>query len=48
MKNKKKTLLMSLAAVLLVAAGVFGTLAYLTSTTETVKNTFTVGTYQTL
>lgn len=43
MKNKKKTLLMSLAAVLLVAAGVFGTLAYLTSTTETVENTFTVG-----
>lgn len=44
MKNKKKTLLMSLAAVLLVAAGVFGTLAYLTSTTETVENIFTVGT----
>ena len=43
MKNRKKTLLMSLAAVLLVVAGVFGTLAYLTSTTKTVKNTFTVG-----
>ena len=44
MKNKKKTLLMSLAAVLLVAAGVFGTLAYLTSQSEVVTNTFTVGT----
>ncbi len=42
MKSKHKALLLSLCAVLLVAATVFGTLAYLTDT-EAVKNTFTVG-----
>ena len=43
MKNKKKTLLMSLAAVLLVVSGVFGTLAWLTDSTDSITNTFTVG-----
>lgn len=43
MKNTKKALLMTLCAVMLVAASVMGTMAYLTSTTEVVKNTFTVG-----
>jgi len=43
MKNKKKTLLMSLAAVLLVVAGVFGTMAFLTDKTDPLTNTFTVG-----
>ena len=42
MKTKSKALLLSLCAVLLVAASVLGTMAYLTSTDE-VKNTFTVG-----
>lgn len=42
MKSKHKALLLTLCAVLLVAATAFGTLAYLTDT-ETVKNTFTVG-----
>lgn len=42
MKNKSKALLMTLCAVLLVAASVLGTMAYLTSTDE-VENTFTVG-----
>lgn len=42
MKSKHKALLLSMCAVLLVAVSVFGTLAYLTDT-ETVKNTFTVG-----
>lgn len=42
MKSKHKALLLSLCAVLLVAATAFGTLAYLTDT-EAVKNTFTVG-----
>ena len=41
MKNKK-ALLLSLCAIMLVAATVFGTIAYLTSTDE-VTNTFTVG-----
>ena len=39
---KKKILVLTLAAVLLVVAAVGGTLAYLTSTAQ-VKNTFTVG-----
>jgi predicted ribosomally synthesized peptide with SipW-like signal peptide len=39
----KKVIALLLAAILLVACSVMGTLAYLTSTTETVKNTFTVG-----
>ena len=42
MKTKRKALLLSLCAVLLVVASVMGTMAYLTSTAE-VKNTFTVG-----
>ena len=41
MKNKK-ALLISLCAIMLVAATIFGTLAYLTSTDEVI-NTFTVG-----
>lgn len=42
MKTKSKALLLTLCAVLLVAASVLGTMAYLTSTAS-VKNTFTVG-----
>ena len=42
MKNKKTALLLVLGAILLVAATMFGTVAYLTST-DTVTNTFTVG-----
>lgn len=42
MKTKRKALLLALCAVLLVAASVFGTMAYLTST-DKVTNTFTVG-----
>ena len=42
MKIKRKALLLTLCAVLLVAATAFGTLAYLTDS-EAVKNTFTVG-----
>ena len=42
MKTKRKALLLSLCAVLLVVASVMGTMAYLTSTDE-VTNTFTVG-----
>lgn len=42
MKTKSKALLLALCAVLLVAASVLGTLAYLTSDDQ-VKNTFTVG-----
>lgn len=42
MKTKTKALLLSLCAVLLVAATVFTTVAYLTSKDE-VKNTFTIG-----
>ena len=41
-KTKTKALLMSLCAVLLVAACVLGTMAYLTDSKD-VKNTFTVG-----
>lgn len=43
MKTRNKALLLSLCAVLLVAVSVLGTMAYLTSTTETVTNTFSVG-----
>lgn len=43
--KKTKAILMALCAVLLVAASVMGTLAYLTST-DTVVNTFTVGNVQ--
>lgn len=42
MKTRTKALLLTLCALMLVAASVFGTMAYLTSTDE-VKNTFTVG-----
>lgn len=42
MKTKKKVFLFACCAVLLVAASVLGTMAYLTST-QTVTNTFTVG-----
>lgn len=42
MKTKSKALLLTLCAVLLVAASILGTMAYLTST-ATVTNTFTVG-----
>ena len=42
MKTRSKALLLTLCAVLLVAASVLGTMAYLTSTDE-VNNTFTVG-----
>ena len=42
MKTKNKALLLSLCAVLLVAASVMGTIAYL-SDTESVTNTFSVG-----
>lgn len=43
MKTKSKALLMTLCAVLLVAASVLGTMAYLTSTTGEVNNTFSIG-----
>lgn len=43
MKTRNKALLLSLCAVLLVTASVLGTMAYLTSTTEVVTNTFSVG-----
>lgn len=43
MKTRNKALLMALCAVLLVTATVLGTMAYLTSTTDTVTNTFTAG-----
>lgn len=42
MKKTSKALLLTICAVLLVAASVMGTMAYLTSADE-VKNTFTVG-----
>lgn len=42
MKTKSKALLLTLCAVLLVAASVLGTMAYLTDN-KTVTNTFTVG-----
>ena len=42
MKTRSKALLLTLCAVLLVAASVMGTMAYLTST-DKVENTFTVG-----
>lgn len=42
MKKTSKALLLALCAVLLVAASVMGTMAYLTSS-DTVTNTFTVG-----
>ena len=41
MKNMKKILVLALAALLLVAVGVGGTLAWLTDTTSEITNTFT-------
>lgn len=41
MKNMKKILVLALAALLLVAVSVAGTVAYLTATTDPVINTFT-------
>ena len=43
MKKTVKIMAFVLCAVMLVVGSVFGTYAYLTSTTEEVKNTFTVG-----
>lgn len=43
MKTRTKALLLALCAVLLVVTTVFTTLAFLTSTTNTVTNTFSVG-----
>ena len=43
MRKARKTLTMVLAFVLVAALSVAGTVAYLTSTTQEVKNTFTVG-----
>lgn len=43
MKNTKKVLLGGVAALALVGTSVFGTYMYLTSKTELVNNTFTVG-----
>lgn len=43
MKKAKKALLLALCAVLLVGATIAGTVAYLTSTTKEVTNTFTAG-----
>ena len=43
MKARSKALLLALCAVLLVAVSVLGTMAYLTSTTRVITNTFTVG-----
>ena len=43
MKTKTKALALALCAVLLVVSTVFVTMAYLTSKTDVVTNTFTVG-----
>lgn len=43
MKTAKKAILLVLCAALLVTASVMGTLAYLTSKTETITNTMSVG-----
>lgn len=43
MKSKKKVFMTVLCAAALVVASVLGTMAYLTSKTDTVTNTFTVG-----
>lgn len=43
MKTARKSLLIALCAILLVVASVMGTLAYLTSTSAPVTNTFTIG-----
>ena len=46
MKTRTKALLLALSAVLLVVSTVMATMAFLTSTTDVVKNTFTVGNVQ--
>ena len=43
MKSKKKVFMTVLCAAALVVASVLGTMAYLTSKTDTVTNTFTIG-----
>ncbi len=43
MKTRTKALLLVMSALLLVVSTVFATMAYLTSKTEVVRNTFTVG-----
>ena len=43
MKNTKKIVALVLAIVLICAAAVVGTIAYLNSTTDTATNTFTIG-----
>ena len=43
MKTKTKALLLAVCGVLLIVGTVFTTVAFLTSTTDVVKNTFTVG-----
>ena len=43
MKKAKKSLLLVLCALLLVVGSVMGTMAYLTSKTETITNTFSIG-----
>lgn len=43
MKARSKALLLALCVVLLVAVSVLGTMAYLTSKTQVITNTFTVG-----
>lgn len=43
MKTRTKVILLVFSAVMLIVSTVFATFAYLTSTTQTVKNTFTVG-----
>ena len=43
MKNKNKAVITAVCAFATVAASVFGTMAYFTSQTEPVNNTFTVG-----
>jgi len=46
MKTAKRALLLVLCAIALVVASIMGTLAYLQSTTEVVKNTFSAGKVQ--
>lgn len=43
MKSKRKALLLAFSAILLVAASVLGTYAFLTAQSQKVENTFTVG-----
>lgn len=43
MKTARKVLVLALCAILLVSATIMGTMAYLTTKTNEVKNTFTIG-----